>query len=162
LAPSALDPRPVLYLDLDDTLVCWRGGHPRAAPGARDFVRWALARFEVRWLTTWCPDGEMADSLLLDLARLLEVQPSTLRHIRGFDWAASESKLNGIAWLEHLVLGRPFVWLEDNYGVQAWELGFLERHGLLPAYRRVNVTEDPDSLRRVHQELEREFGAPPD
>jgi hypothetical protein len=157
LADSTLDPRPVLYLDLDDTLVCWRGGHPQGAPGARDFLRWALAHFEVRWLTTWCPDGEMKEHLLNDLADLLHEDPTTLKHIRGFDWAASESKLNGIAWLEHLVLGRPFFWLEDDYGVGAQELDFLEEHGFRHVYRWVNVTEDPESLRRAHGELESHF-----
>lgn len=140
---------PVMYLDLDHTLVSWRGGSPHAGGGAREFVMWALERYEIRWLTTWCPDGEMSDSLLQDLARMLGLSPALLQEIRGFDWADTGSKLNGVAWLEHVVLGRPFVWIEDEYGFGARELAFLDEHGFSGAYRHINVTEDPDSLQRL-------------
>jgi hypothetical protein len=49
--------RPVLYLDLDDTLLTWAASRPLAAPGAREFVLWALEHYEIRWLTRWCPTG---------------------------------------------------------------------------------------------------------
>ena len=148
-----MDDRPVLYLDLDDTIVSWEGGRPHAAPGAREFVLWALEEFEVRWLTTWCPGGEMEEKLLGDLARMLELHPDVLRHIRGCEWREGGSKVNGIAWLEHLVRGRRFVWLEDDKGVQERERRFLEDAGLLGSYRYCNVTEDRDALLRIHDEL---------
>lgn len=142
--------RPVLYLDLDDTVVSWSGGHPHGAQGAHDFVCWALEHFEVRWLTTWCPGGAMEDGLLRDLARMLEVEPGTLEHIRGSEWHPDGSKVNGVAWLEHVVLGRPFVWLEDDYGFRERERAILEQHGLLGSYWHCNVTEDAHSLLRAH------------
>jgi hypothetical protein len=148
-----IDPRPVLYLDLDDTLLSWQSGSPRAARGAREFVLWALERFEVRWLTRWCPSGEMSDSHLEDLGNLLNLPPKSIRHIRGFEWGLDGSKLDGIAWLEHLVLERPFLWVEDEKGVGERELRFLEDQGLLDSYHPVNVTEDPGSLQRLHAVL---------
>jgi len=147
--------RPVLYLDLDDTLLSWATGEPRAAPGAREFVLWAASRYEIRWLTRWCPGGAMEDHLLDALCRMLRLDREALRAVAGVDWEGAESKLNGIAWLEHLVLGRPFLWLEDETGAGERERRFLEEHGLLGAYRHCNVTRDPGALRRIWAELER-------
>lgn len=145
-------PRPVLYLDVDDTLISWRGGSPHAAPGAREFLLWALELYEVRWLTTWCPSGEMEESLVGDLARMLRVDRAVIRDIRGFDWEGL-SKLDGVAWLEHVLLDRPFLWVEDDYGVGEAEIEFLAAHRMLDRYRWCNVTERPDSLRAIHQQL---------
>jgi hypothetical protein len=92
---------PILYLDLDDTIISWEGGAPHAAPGATEFVDWALEHFEVRWLTTWCPSGAMSDKLLGDLSSMVRIPREVLSGIRGSEWEGTESKLNGIAWLEH-------------------------------------------------------------
>ena len=148
--------RPVLYLDLDDTLIAWpdgREGSPRGAHGGHDFLRWALERYEVRWLTTWCPDGRMAERLLHDLARMLRVPAELLEGIRGVDWSHTRCKLDGIAWVEHVVMGRPFLWLEDEYGFGERERRFLDVHGLADRYRHVNVSTDAGALARFHQEL---------
>lgn len=142
----------MLYLDLDDTIISWSGGKPRAAAGAREFVLWALERYEIRWLTTWCPTGEMEASLLGDLCKMLEIDVEALRAIRGFDWEG-RSKLDGIAWLEHTVLRRPFLWVEDDFGFGEVELEFLAQHGFLDRYRWCNVTEHPESLIRIHEQL---------
>lgn len=148
--------RPVLYLDLDDTVLSYATGEPHAAPGAAAFLRWVLDVFEVRWLTRWCPDGEMPDGLIDDLWAMTGLPRDVLRGIRGFDWRSSESKLNGIAWLEHAVLARPFLWIEDEYGVGEFERTFLARHGFEHAYRHCNVTTDPIALARLHAALLRE------
>lgn len=144
-----MDCRPVLYLDLDDTLISWGPDGPAAAPGAGEFVRWAIGNMEVRWLTTWCPDGVMDQKLLGDLAKMLNLAPDEIGHIRGFEWDRETSKLNGVAWLEHIVLGRPFVWLEDEYGFGERERAFLAHHNLLGCHLHCNVTDDPKSLARV-------------
>jgi hypothetical protein len=150
-----MDSRPVLYLDLDDTVISWEGGSPHAALGAGEFVRWALAHFEVRWLTTWCPGGEMDEKLLTDLGKMLSLPVDELREIRGGEWDREGSKLNGVAWLEHVVLGRSFVWLEDDYGFKEREREFLVANRLVDCYRHCNVTVDPACLTRVHAELRR-------
>ena len=147
--------RPVLYLDIDDTLLSWSEGRPRAAPGAREFLLWALENHEVRWLTKWCPNGEMRDALRGDLCKMIGIQPEKLESIRGFDWEASDSKLNGIAWLEHVVLGRSWVWVEDEQGVGERELRFLAAHGFRENYHYCNVTKDPQALVRLHEQLRR-------
>lgn len=95
----------------------------------------------------------MEEKLLHDLAKMLSLDPGVLQHIRGCEWPAEGSKINGIQWLEHLVLGRPFVWLEDEYGFKARERDFLEENGVLGAYWHCNVTEDPQSLGRVQAAL---------
>jgi hypothetical protein len=146
--------RPILYLDLDDTVISWASGSPRAATGGREFILWALEQFEVRWLTTWCPSGIMDGKLLHDLARMLEVPVETLREIEGFAWDATATKLNGIAWLEHLVLGRPFVWLEDQYGFTERERVALREMGMLDSYVHCNVSEDERALLRAWEALE--------
>jgi hypothetical protein len=151
---------PVLYLDLDDTVISWADGYPSAAPGAHSFVLWALARFEVRWLTTWCPDGEMPPNLLRDLCTMLEFDTPQLMHVRGFSWATTGSKLNGLAWLEHLLLDRPFLWIEDENGFRDGERRVLSELGLIERYRHCNVTRDPLSLRRLHRTLEAEWQDP--
>lgn len=145
--------RPVLYLDLDNTLLSWCSGKPEAAAGAHAFLLWALEQYEVRWLTRWCRNGEMAEDLLLDLCKMLRVPPRVVRDIRGAGWEDTDSKLNGIFWLEHLVLGRPFLWLEDELGVGERELRFLDDHGWRSSYRHCNVTQESDALLRVHREL---------
>jgi hypothetical protein len=157
--PAELELRPVLYLDLDDTLVSWADGTPQAAPGAREFLLWAVECFAVRWLTTWCPSGEMKPSLLADLASMLEIDVALIEHICGFDWDSTETKLNGIAWLEHAVLRRPFLWIEDEYGFGERERRFLAEHGFLGRYRHCNVTEDPAALEHLQAVLEREWKA---
>lgn len=151
--------RPVLYLDLDDTLLSWATGEPRPAPAARAFLLWAAERYEIRWLTRWCPTGRMGDALLGDLCKLLDLDRSAISGVHGVDWSGGDSKLNGIAWLEHLVLGRPFLWLEDEVGAGERERRFLEEHGLLGAYRHCNVTRDPGALDQVWAELERAAAA---
>lgn len=144
---------PVLYLDLDDTIISWEAGKPHAGSGARDFVLWALDHFEVRWLTTWCPTGIMDEKLLRDLSSMIDVSVDRLREITGFDWDSTKSKLNGIAWLEHIVFGRPFIWIEDQYGFTDREGAFLEENDLLDRYLHCNVTEDRNALGRALLQL---------
>lgn len=143
--------RPVLYLDLDDTVLTWRDGSPRAGAGSREFILWALARFEIRWLTSWAPSGCMDPGLLRELAGMIDVPVAALARIRGLDWEGG-SKVDGIAWLEHAVLERPFLWLEDATLPDA-ALDFLAGSGYLHCFRRCDVTRDPEALRSLHREL---------
>lgn len=150
--------RPTLYLDIDDTLVSYARGWPEGAPGVGSFLRWALRRYHVRWLTTWCPTGRMPGPLARDLASMTGLGAARLCRIRGYDWEDSGSKLNGIAWLDHVVLDRPFLWIEDDFGVGERERRFLADHGFADSFRCCNVTRDPGALRRLHAELRAQDG----
>jgi hypothetical protein len=147
--------RPVLYLDLDDTVLSWADGSPAAGEGACEFVLWTLERFDVRWLTRWCPNGEMSDSLLADLGCMLGLPASRLRSIRGVSWEDGDCKVDGIAWLEHVVLGRPFVWIEDDKGFGSREAAFLRSCGYEDNYIHCNVTRDAAALRALRRQLAR-------
>lgn len=155
--------RPVMYLDVDDTLLRYPDGReadPIVADGAREFFAWALDVYEVRWLTKWCRTGTMDDDLVPDFCRMLDVEPNVVRSVCGLDWSYSDTKLNAIGWLEHLVLDRPFLWVEDNYGVRAQERRFLAELGLEGCWRCCNVTERPDALMHLHRNLRREMSRP--
>lgn len=150
--------RAVLYLDLDDTVIVWKDGNPSGAPGLREFLLWALDTFEVRWLTRWTRTGRMDHRLLRDLATMSNVPSARLAPIRGLSWAETDCKLNGIAWVEHVLLQRPFLWIEDEtVGTRATD--FLVRHGFGSAYHCCNVSRDPDALRRLHQTLIETYGS---
>lgn len=156
--------RPVLYLDVDDTLIrfprdrskAWYLAHPsgEAAPGAADFLRWALQRFEVRWLTMWCMSGEMAPQQVLRLAKLLGMEPAELAPIRGrrFDQGERFWKIDGIDWAEHHA-GRPWYWVEDDLPPD--ELRYLDERSLRRHYIHCNVSRDPSALQFAHRQLER-------
>ncbi|HEX2167153.1 MAG TPA: hypothetical protein VHG09_07925, partial [Longimicrobiales bacterium] len=75
--------RPVLYLDLDDTVISWEGGSPSGAAGLREFLLWALETFEVRWLSRWARDGRMSPKLIHDLAKMSGVAEHRLEPIGG-------------------------------------------------------------------------------
>lgn len=154
------DRRTVLYLDIDDTLLRYPHGRdepPVPARGAPEFLSWAFERFEVRWLTLWCRGGRMADHLVTAFCKMLGTEPWVVADVLGVDWADSNSKLNGIAWLEHVVMGRPFLWVEDQYGLGDRERDFLEEQGFADSWINCNVTEEPEALRFLLERLQQEL-----
>lgn len=153
--------RPVLYLDIDDTLLSWASGAPRPVPSSGSFLRWALERFEVRWLTKWCPGGTMADDLLIDLAKMLGVDREGLGAIPACAWEESGIKADGIAWLEHAVQGRDFAWVENREGLSERDFELLGSVGFSDRYFPCNVTQDESALERTRALLERRFGGEP-
>ena len=89
--------RPVLYLDLDDTVIAWSDGTPSGAPGVHEFLTWALDTFEVRLLSRWARTGIMEPRLVRDLARMSGVPPERLASIAGLDRDADALvRLHGI------------------------------------------------------------------
>lgn len=149
--------RPVLYLDIDDTLLSWASGAPKAVASSESFLRWAMERFEVRWLTKWCPGGTMSDDLLGDLSKMVGVDVAGLGAIPGCAWEESGIKADGIAWLEHAILGREFVWVENREGLSAQDLDLLHTAGFRDRYYPCNVSEDETALDRTRALLERRF-----
>lgn len=152
------DVRPVLYLDVDDTVLSWADGEPAAVPSSRAFVEWALSNFEVRWLTKWCPSGQMPEDLLGDLAKMLGLEPERLACIEGCSWEESGAKVDGIMWLEHLVMGRPFFWVENREGLSDRDLAVLVATDTRHRYLECNVSEDETALERTRQRIEGYLG----
>lgn len=157
--------RPVLYLDVDDTILSFPGdqtkawwlAHPHgiAAPGAGDFLRWAVEHCEVRWLTAWCPSGAMmADHGVPRLAKLMGVDESLIAGIRNpRPW--TRSKCEGIDWVEHEA-GRPWIWLEDE--LPRDETEELRARRALNHYMYCNVSKHPDFLVVAWRTIARRFG----
>jgi hypothetical protein len=148
--------RPVLYLDVDDTLIMWNDAHPygKAAPWAREFVLWAVEHCEVRWLTMWCPAGRMAPHREAELALLLGVPVETLDGIRGIDFADTFDKTDGIDWEEH-ARGRPWIWVEDD--LPSREVAKLRGRGAIHHYHATNVSRDAGALGRTFYRLQHLF-----
>lgn len=147
----------MLYLDIDDTLLSWASGNPRPVAATEGFLRWALERFEVRWLSRWCPSGVMTDALLGDLSNMVGVDTAVLRSVAGCCWEGSGIKADGIAWLEHAVLGRDFAWVENPDGLSARDLEVLQLAGYGDHYVACDVSRDENALDQTRALLERRF-----
>ena len=135
-------------MDIDDTLLRYpeHGDGPVPAPGAVEFVQWAFAHFQVRWLTRWCRDGDVSEDLVRSFCRMFRMDPEVVRRVKGLDWSETDNKLDGIAWLEHVVLERPFLWVEDEHGLGEVEQAFLTEQGFGEMWLSCNVTLDPHAL----------------
>lgn len=162
--------KPVLYLDVDGVLLTFppilekndleaRPGPlgMTPAPGARDFLKWALKHMEVRWLTAWAQGGDMLDRRAEMLGELLDIGPERLQQIPSLGWH-HDSKPDGIFWVEHIVQERPFVWLDDDQMPR--ELTILEDQGLLEHFWHVDTIDDPLSLQRAWKRLQQHFELP--
>jgi hypothetical protein len=161
--------KPVLYLDIDDTLLMfpqqctrawaeqWPSGEP--APGAGAFFLWALAHFEVRWLTMWCPGGVMYPASAARLGQLLAVPAEAIAACRGIDFRECDGwrKTNGIDWVEHRA-GRPWVWVEDELLPDEREL--LRQRGGSAHWVPCHTSKYPHRLREVWEELADRFDLP--
>lgn len=169
---SANFDRPVMYLDVDDTILTsndaiWEatyGNLPKGyvvpadtiipAPGAGEFLEWATEHYEVRWLTFKCPSGVMHPWWVKTLARALKVPEEMIASIRGISFAHTFNKCDGINWEEHAA-GREWIWIEDD--IDQRELQILAGRGCLSRWIRCNVTEDPYALKRLHERLKEDM-----
>lgn len=172
--------RPVVYLDVDDTLfrshedsMVWFRNKPRTrrlfrpAPHAREFFQWAHANCDLRWLTYWAPYGFMSDGHVEYFTFLMDVSADDVLSVGGQQWAFMDGaaplpgKCNGIAWAEHDA-GRPWVWVEDDLPPD--EIAYLRKRGAWPHFIRCNVTANRDAMTRafaiVRRRLERACVAP--
>jgi hypothetical protein len=150
---TPLHERPVMYLDVDDTLIDWGSNRPEAGAGAKEFLLWALENYEVRWLTMWAPGGVLTQSRADELAYVLDVEPELLTSIVGLDFYRTHDKVDGIDW-DEVAQGRPWVWVEDAQWIGDNLRAKLQRKGLLQHWIMVDVTREPDSLKRAHARLE--------
>ena len=154
------DVRPIVYLDIDDVLIRWDGRHAEAAPHAADFLRWLLCHCEVRWITSWCPDGEMREDRLRMLSKLLGMDPEELQQIRNPRRFAG--KLHGYP-IKHTAIEfsdrRDWVWIEDEHLAKD-NLDELKTRGVADRYAWCNTSWNREDLLRVKGVLEERFGLP--
>ena len=152
------DIRPIVYLDVDDVLIRWEGRYCEAAPHAADFLRWLLCHCEVRWITSWCPDGEMREDRLRLLSEFLGMDPEELQQI--CNHKSFPGKAHGYP-IKHVAIdfddGRDWVWIEDENLAKA-NLDELTRRGVADRYIRCNTSWDPEDLIRVMDVLAQRFG----
>jgi len=166
--------KPVLYLDVDDTLLSmheryypaekrrpastWRH-YGYSPPSGREFLLWALEHFEVRWLSWWCAWGDMHDLQRERLEAEFELPSGALAGVRAARFGDSEGcrKTAGIAWEEHDA-GRPFWWVED--WISEREQQVLRGRGMLDRWIPCHVTEDPHALQRAWDRLRAEVEVP--
>lgn len=156
--------KPVLYLDVDDTPIrypgretaAWWEQYPsgKAADGAGDFIRWAVANCEVRWLTAWCCSGAMQDGGAERLAGMLDVDVEILREIHNpMPWV--RYKTEAVNFIEHRA-GRPWIWVEDE--LLREERDTLRARGALGNFLLTNSSEDPTALQRALAIVQARFG----
>jgi hypothetical protein len=150
--------QPVAYLDVDDVLIRWEGRYRDSAPHAQEFIAFLLERFEVRWITSWCPGGVMREDRLQKLAEILGVPIDELRHIR--NPRAFPGKPHGYPAKHHAIdFGeqRRWVWIEDEH-LHRCNFDELERRDVIDHYIECNTSRRPDDLLRVRAILEERFG----
>lgn len=152
--------KPILYLDVDDTLLIWPG--PVAGCGAREFLRWAKQHFEVRWLTMWCPRGDLGDRASV-LATLLNMERAELAEIVNpvpF-WVTYSSRDKTQSIQDGAIAERrPWVWVEDPY-LSRYEQEWLREYPDYAAnYYETAVSSDPEGILRTWKILSERFQLP--
>lgn len=156
--------KPILFLDVDDTMIA----HPKGVAGtaAAEFLRWAQAHFEVRWLTMWAVSGTVNEEYVSDLARILKVSEAEIRSIHNphafpvwnnpFDtnW---RDKSHSIRKMLLETPTRDWGWVEDPYTTPS-EREFISEHP--DRYFETSCSADPHALIRTAQKLADRFVLP--
>jgi hypothetical protein len=136
-------PRTVLYLDIDGVLQyadgnCWR---PRLE--AEDFLKWAVARFECRWLTNWAdPNRTIPKDLGITVPPgIIEVRWREMFAGDGYPFKAAAVR-DDESWL----------WLEDE--PSEFDLADLKRRRKLDNLIRVDPIKPYILLSQICEILE--------
>ncbi|HKZ40494.1 MAG TPA: hypothetical protein VJ044_05995 [Candidatus Hodarchaeales archaeon] len=142
--------KPVLYLDVDGVLIQFRedrtmlhyehhkGGFPANRVG--DFLKWADDNFEVRWLTCWCPSGQM--------------HPERKTRLEAILWEDLPDWVNPMTWWGEKTYGinfdepRMWFWLDDETKHDRPLMYERFRDRLI----KTNSSVDPNAL--IHSSLE--------
>ncbi len=146
----------IAYLDIDGVLLrstdgaVWDTNYYEIAPHAVEFLRWAVGRYDCRWLTARDRRGSHEGIILafqqalgtsnlppdlLDLVLSITPQPWTGSKTSGIDLHQSD-----------------FIWVDDNPSTQ--DLLMLERAGCSGRWIEVNSDVNPHDLLRVMAYLE--------
>ena len=153
--PSPPSMRPLLYLDIDGTLLRRRadisGLHNayEIAPDALGFLTWAVEHFECRWLSTRCRAGDAEGAIrafrhALGVTRLPDEWARVLRVIPAATW--SGSKIEGI----DLTSPAGWFWIDDAPG--AADVAVLSDQSVADRLIRINGS-DQRALERTQARL---------
>ena len=145
-----------LYLDLDGIILRrtgrtdFKGRNEFAiAPGAMDFLSWAIDHFNCYWLTSRSHDGryvgiERAFRFAVSANSLPEEIMMVIHAIAPAPWG--KLKIEGIDQ------SRNFYWVDDNPNEDS--VSALVEAGLLSRLVMASTDERPDDLTRVREALE--------
>lgn len=142
--------KPILYLDVDGVILTYKSlTQFGPALGLKDFMRFALEHFEVRWCTSWAVSGVMGPTNLEDLAHLTKLPVETWMQIKpSLPW--HNYKTEAIDWNE-IKEGRTFVWIEDEILPEEEEK--LHELGYFHCYYYTDVIADKNALLNTWGEL---------
>lgn len=160
--------RPILYQDVDDTILGRRGQPAVATPV---LLRWAMRHFEVRWLTMWAPSGTVAPDLEASLAMALGLEIAEVRAManphpfpvvpvrfaRLTEFESWRDKSKSVRAMLAETPEREWVWVEDD-DLLAPERAFVAQHPT--RYFCTDSYRDPRALLNTYQELARRFRLP--
>jgi hypothetical protein len=130
--------RPLLYLDIDGVFLSHRAGAIRdeLTPGTAEFLVWATARFDCRWLSARCRDGNPEGAL-----RAFRLAGGVSRELQDLLKTVAAAR-----WKTHktdgINLEAEFCWLDDQ--ADPYEKSILAKCGR--ADRLVEVSIEPDAL----------------
>ncbi|MFP6733947.1 MAG: hypothetical protein VB959_08915, partial [Rhodospirillales bacterium] len=122
------------------------------APGAIEFLSWAVENFNCHWLTSRSHDGthdeiERAFRFALPATHLPDNIRSLIRSIVPARWDGK--KIGGID------ISRDFYWIDDDPDQASVDV--LEKTGLLSRLILVSRDQRPDDLERLRDILEWEI-----
>ena len=144
-----------LYIDLDGVILCRTGrtefnGRVEfdVAPGAMEFLSWAIDNFHCYWLTSRSHDGtydeiERAFRFAIPTNNLTTETRNLIRAIRPAPWGAE--KVSGID------LSRAFYWIDDN--PDSGSVAALKAVGLSSRLIVASTDRHIDDLGRVRKML---------
>jgi len=125
--------KPTLYLDIDGVLLA---NELNTAIGASEFIKYAVANFEVYWLTTHCMDGTTEHAIeYLQQGTSEDLRPY-LKQFKPVVWSNNKT--------EAIDFSKPFLWFDDDCWPEEREE--LKRHDALNSWIEVDLAQFPDQL----------------
>lgn len=128
---------PNIYLDIDGVLLA---NESNAAPYAEEFLIYILDNYpgSVYWLTTHCWNGTNRTKEAL-LPAFSKNSINRLNEIKPTQWGTSKT--------DAIDFSKPFLWFDDD--LYEPERIKLEEHQVLNQWIEINLTQDPNILKKI-------------